>query len=242
MTKLQPLAVDVYAGDGRKDWAAFCAAGWPWVAVIFKCSQGTYYRPGQYVSERASFLRSAGPDHFDGAYHYLDFGLDGSAQADYAVASVGKPRSTTLPMMVDVERGGQRIQNPSRELVEDRVRSFAARYHELTGRLPTLYGGELLRSLKISDRLGCGLSAIAAYGPELRRFDRQFERYIGTTAGYLAEAGTDLEHLMLWQYRGTGKQESGPAGYPMTAPGCGVVDISAITLPGGVMALHALCA
>jgi GH25 family lysozyme M1 (1,4-beta-N-acetylmuramidase) len=234
MKNLQPLSVDVYAGDGPKDWAAFCAAGPPWHVAVFKCSQGTYYRPGAYVSERAKFLRSAGPDHFNGAYHYLDFGIDGAAQAEYAVTSAGMRVPNTLPMMVDVERGGQRIQDPSRALVTNRVVTFANRYFELTGRRPTLYGGELLRSLGITDRLGCALSAVALYSANLGAHEEG-------TAAFLARTGTDLEHLLLWQYRGTEPQANGPAGYPMTAPGCGVVDISAVTLPGGIPALHELC-
>jgi GH25 family lysozyme M1 (1,4-beta-N-acetylmuramidase) len=235
MTKLQPLAVDVYAGDGPKNWASFCAAGPPWHVAIFKCSQGTYYRPGAYVSERAKFLRSAGPDHFEGAYHYLDFGIDGAAQADYAVTSAGGRRDNTLPMMVDVERGGQRIQDPSRALVEERVRTFADRYYVLTGRRPTLYGGELLRSLGIADRLGCALSAVALYGARLAALG------VPTTTAFLARTGTDLEHLLLWQYREAGGKSAVPDGYPTSAPGAGNVDISAVTLPGGIAALHALC-
>jgi GH25 family lysozyme M1 (1,4-beta-N-acetylmuramidase) len=234
MTNLQPLAVDVYAGDGPKDWASFCAAGPPWHVAIFKCSQGTYYRPGHYVSERAKFLRSAGPDHFEGAYHYLDFGIDGAVQADYAVTSAGGRRPNTLPMMVDVERGGQRIQDPSRALVEDRVRKFADRYFVLTGRRPTLYGGELLRSLGIADRLGCALSAVALYGAHLNAHGE-------STESFLERTGTNLEHLLLWQYREAGGTSAVPDGYPTSAPGAGDVDISAVTLPGGIAALHAIC-
>jgi hypothetical protein len=234
MTNLQPLAVDVYAGDGPKDWATFCAAGPPWHVAIFKCSQGNYYRTGYYVSERAKFLRSAGPDHFEGAYHYLDFGIDGATQADYAVTSAGGRRPNTLPMMVDVERGGQRIRNPSRVLVEDRVVTFANRYLELSGRRPTLYGGELLRSLGIADRLGCALSAVALYGAYLSTHKEG-------TAAFLARTGTDLEHLLLWQYREASGATKPPDGYPTSAPGAGDVDISAVTLPGGIAALHAIC-
>jgi GH25 family lysozyme M1 (1,4-beta-N-acetylmuramidase) len=234
MKNLQPLSVDLYAGDGSKNLAAFCAAGPPWHVVIFKCSQGTYYRPGHYVSERAKFLRAAGPDHFEGAYHYLDLGIDGAVQADYAVTSAGERRPNTLPMMVDVERGGQRIRNPSRALVEDRVRKFSDRYFELSGRRPTLYGGELLRSLGIADRLGCALSAVALYGAHLGAAGE-------STAAFLGRTGTDLEHLLLWQYREAGGTSAVPLGYPTSAPGCGDVDISAVTLPGGIAALHALC-
>ncbi len=45
---------------------------------------------------------------------------------------------------------------------------------------------------------------------------------------------------MLWQYRGTDPQSVGPAGYPMRVPGANdYVDISAVTLPGGLESLRA---
>jgi hypothetical protein len=235
---ISPTGVDVYAGDGPKDWIKFCAAGAPWHFAIFKCSQGTYYRPLEYGGERGAFLRAAGDrighDMFEGAYHYLDLGIDGTKQAEYAVRACGAPSGGTMPMMVDVERGGQRIKDPSSQLIVDRVIGFAAKYQQLTGRQATLYGGELLRSAGIKTRLGCGLSAVALYGAELHGTGE-------STAQFLARTGTDLEHLMLWQYRGTEPQTTGPVGYPMTAPGCGIVDISALTLPGGLDALRALC-
>lgn len=231
---LDPLLVDIYAGDGHKDWARYCTAGAPWVGAIIKCSQGTYYKPPEYAVERRAFLTAAGSRHgvdlFDGAYHYLDFSLDGSAQADFAMAAVtaaGGELAGTLPMMVDVERGGQRIKDPSRALVEDRVRSFASRYQTVTGRLPTLYGGELLRSVGVKDRLGCGLSAIALYNATL-------------PASIIQATGTDLAHLMLWQFCAADGAPNGPAGYPREAPGCGRVDISAVVIPGGMDALRGL--
>lgn len=229
-----PLFVDVYAGDGRKDWRAFCAAGQPWCGAIFKATQGTYYRPPIFAIERRAFCEAAGARHghdlFDGAYHYLDLTIDGAKQADYFVAAVeqaGGELPGTLWGMVDVERGGQRVKDPTRALVEDRTRSFAERYTSLTGRIATLYGGELLRAVGVTDRLGCGRSAIALYGTIL-------------PASTLARTGTDLEHLLFWQYAGTDPQDPAHslAGYPLVAPGCGRVDISALVLPGGLAALR----
>jgi GH25 family lysozyme M1 (1,4-beta-N-acetylmuramidase) len=226
---IDPLFVDVYAGDGPKDWSAFCAAGPPWSGVVIKCSQGTYYRSRQYASERDRFMTAAGDrlghDLFEGGYHYLDLAIDGAAQADYAVAAAGNPGPGTLWMMLDIERGGQRIKDPSRALVEDRTRAFAARYTELSGRQATLYGGELLRDVGVRDRLGCGRSAIALYGWTL-------------PAAVIRMTGTDLAHLMLWQYVSAEGPETGPVGYPRRAPGCGRIDISAMVLPGGIPALR----
>ena len=228
-----PLIVDVYQGDGKKDWRAFVAAGAPWAGVVFKATQGTYYRPPWYAEERRAFLDAAGErlaaTLFEGAYHYLDFQLDGAAQADYFVRAVelaGGEQRDTLWGMVDVERGGQRVQQLTKALVADCTNAFAARYLQLTGRTATLYGGELLREVGITDRLGCGRSAIALYGASL-------------PPTVVTQTGTDLDHLLLWQYSGTEAPARLP-GYPNLAPGCGKVDISAMVLPGGIEKMRSM--
>lgn len=237
-----PLLIDLYPGDHRVDWEAYVAAGPPWCGAIFKATQGVRYSYLEWLTHNRNQLRDAGgkrygSDLFDGMYHYLDLAADGSRQADYfwsAVESSGGERAGTLPAMVDVERGGQIVKSITRALVEDRTRAFADRYHQLSGRLPTLYGGELLRSLGVTDRLGCARSAVALYGTHLAGAD-------GSTVNFLQRTGTDLAHTMLWQYRGTETQEHGPVGYPMTAPGCAAaVDINAVVLPGGLNALRLL--
>ena len=227
---VDPLFVDVYQGDGKKDWRAFAAAGPPWFGAVFKATQGNYYRPPWYAEERKAFLDAAGDKLgttlFEGAYHYLDFQIDGAAQAEYFVRAVGLAggeKAGTLWGMVDVERGGQRVTQFTRALVEDCTNAFAARYQQLTGRSATLYGGELLREVGVTGRLGCGRSSIALYGATLPH-------------DVVTRTGTDLEHLLLWQYAGTDPQDPtrSLAGYPLVAPGCGRVDISVLTLPGGL--------
>lgn len=232
---IQPVGIDLYPGDHPCDWSAYLAAGPPWSFVILKISQGLDYRYDAWAARQLAQIAPSprfGEDLFIGYYHYLTLHQSGLLQADFAVRcmrGIHPDKSPgQMPLMVDVERGGQRIANPSKDQVEDVTRTFAARYTELTGRSATLYGGELLRSVRCTDRLGCGRSAIALYGATLPH-------------DVIARTGTDLEHLMLWQYRGTEPQTSGPAGYPMEAPGCGVVDISALVLPGGLVALRKLC-
>lgn len=237
---LDPLLIDLYPGDRGVDWNAYVTAGLPWCGAIFKATQGYRYNYLTWLTYQRNQLRAAagdryGVDFFDGLYHYLDLAGDGSRQADYfwsTCVQSGGERNGTLWAMVDVERGAQVPANCTRARVEDVTRSFAERYSELSGREPTLYGGELLRSVGVIDRLGCGRSAVALYGAELHGR--------GTTADLLRSTGTDLEHLMLWQYRGTEPQEIGPHGYPLMAPGCSAaVDISAVTMPGGIEALRA---
>lgn len=93
---------------------------------------------------------------------------------------------------------------------------------------------ELLRSCGVTDRLGCARSAVALYGPRLD---------VGAgTVDLLRRTGTDLDHLALWQYAAAdGPIATAPPGYPVTAPGVGRVDISAVTLPGRLEAPRALC-
>jgi GH25 family lysozyme M1 (1,4-beta-N-acetylmuramidase) len=228
---VDPLFVDVYPGDGDKDWPAFIEAGPPWHGAIFKLTQGLDYVYLSWAArQRDAFISSPryGFDLWDGYYHYLTLHQDGAAQAErfwLYMGKLGGELSGTLPAMVDVERGGQRIMSPSRAQVEDTTRAFAARYQQLSGREATLYGGELLRSVGVRDRLGCGRSAIALYGPRL-------------PSAVIQRTGTDLAHLMLWQYCGDG--EGYLPGYPHEAPGCGRVDISAMVLPGGLDAMRSV--
>lgn len=242
----QPCGVDVYIGDRACDWSAYIAAGWPWCMACFKLTEGLDYEYSIWAErQRALFIASSrfGIDLFDSFYHFLTLHQDGAPQADrfcQFMQKIGGEKKGTLPAMLDVERGGQRIQDPSRQLVIDRVNAFSLRYKQLTGREATLYATELPRSLGIRDRMGCGRSAVAAYGTELRRYNHQAKAYVGTTQEFLAEVGTDLQHSMLWQYRGTDPQAVGPKDYPMSAPGCGPLDIYAVILPGGLPAVQAL--
>lgn len=228
---IDPLFVDCYPGDGTKDWNAFIAAGSPWHGSIFKLTQGLDYEYSSWARlQRMSFTRHArySVDLFDGFYHYLTFHQEGDVQAErfwLYMERIGGERAGTLWAMVDVERGGQRIPNPSRQQVVDRTEAFAERYRVLSGRGATLYGGELLRSVEVGGRLGCDRSAVALYGAELHGAGE-------TTVAFLRRTGTDLEHLLLWQYCGDGSAQL--AGYPREAPGCGKVDISVLTLPGGL--------
>lgn len=238
---ISPLLIDLYPGDRRLDCAAFVAAGQPWTAVIAKVSQGMRYRYDAWYRDLMGRFRAAagdryGVDLFAGAYAYLDLAAPGAPQVDTAlnVVAISDCDAGMLPLMLDVERGGQLHPNEiSRAQVEDVTRAAAARYRELTGREATLYGGELLRSCGVVDRLGCGRSAVALYGPRLD---------VGHgTADFLRRTGTDLEHTMLWQYASAdGPATTPPPGYPGVAPGIGRVDISALVLPGGLAALRAL--
>ncbi len=234
------LFVDTYIGDRSKDVEhadviQLVAAGDPWCGLVHKLSQGTY----EYEIDRVNSFRSIITDNdrygdtlFDGFYHYEDLSLDPVVQCDFfwkQMLAIGGEKLGTLWAMIDIERGGQK-HIPSRQELIDHVNKWAARYKELSGRLPTLYGGELLRALGIHkpgapiELMGCGRNSIALYGPRL-------------TVDVITATGTDPAHLLFWQYDGDG--EAYLAGYPREAPGFGKIDISAMVLPGGLPAMKA---
>ena len=230
-TKLDPLIVDAYEGDGHKDWYALAGAGAPWAGAILKASQGRYYSGGTWFARAWNEVLAAAPerhgeDWFRGAYHYLDASGNGAGQADYFVGVVehaGGFIAGDLWPMVDVERADQHAGITAAQVV-DVTSAFADRIKQLTGKSTTLYGGSWLADLGITSRMGCSRLALARYAPTLPAI--VYERI-----------GWHLEHLMLWQYCGDG--ESHLAGYPATAPGCGKIDISALVMPGGLDGLRA---
>ncbi len=229
---IDPLIVDVYVGDGAKDWRALAAAGAPWHGAILKATQGTYYRGAEWFDAQWRGVRAAGGerygvDWFRGAYHYLDVRQGGGVQADAFLAAVDHAGGWGLGdlwPMVDVERAGQR-ETTSTQPVIDCVGSFVQRVGHATGRDVMLYGGSWLYDLAITVRMGCRWLAIARYTPTLPTYVYQ-------------RIGWDREHLALWQYCGDGLGYL--AGYPREAPGCGRVDISALVLPGGIERLRSL--
>ena len=230
------LFVDVYPGDGPKDWATYIAAGQPWHGAIFKATQGALYRYDAWLrAQREEFFAVAGErfgvDAFEGLYHYLDFAVDGAMQIDAfwrVCEATGGERAGTLWAMLDAERGGQHVEL-GKTRVEQVIGAAAERYEQLSGRKATLYGGELLRSIGAHGLYGCGRSAVALYAAGLHGPGE-------STAAFLARTGTDLEHLLLWQYAGDGVANL--PGYPREAPGCGPVDISVLTWPGGLDGLR----
>lgn len=225
-----PLIVDVYAGDGQKNWHALASAGPPWHGVILKATQGTYYNGGSWFAPNWRTVREAGGqrygyDWFRGAYHYLDTKLDGAAQADYFLDTIeragGWGHGDLWPMM-DVERAGQRVGTSAQQVI-DVGNGFSGRIKQRIGRETMLYGGSWLADLGIKDHMGCARLAIARYTPTL-------------PAVVYERIGWDLARLALWQWCGDGVGYL--AGYPTEAPGCGRVDISALVLPGGLAALR----
>lgn len=238
---VDPLFVDTYVGDGRSTAAnvlTLMNAGPPWHGLIHKLTQGTYHSEGRTIRWFRDAMRCHnrfGVDFWEGYYHYLDLSEDPKEQAEHfwdEMRAIGGENAGTLWAMVDVERGGQRAVPPAQRVLAS-VAVWSGRYEQLSGRKPTLYGGELLRSIGIhrpgapANLLGCGRSAIASYTARL-------------TVDVIAATGTDPDHLLFWQYCGDGVEQL--AGYPREAPGFGAIDISAMVLPGGLPALRSALA
>ncbi len=233
------LMVDLYPKDHAVDWPVFLTDR-RWWGAILKLTQGLDYEYSGWAQVQIAHMFASdrwGDDLFGGLYHYLTLDQPGEVQAERMwlyTTKIGGDRFGMLPAMVDVERGGQRHNVvPTKVGLEHVVGAFSERYHKLSGKLATLYGGELLRSLGIADRMGCGRSAVALYASELHGRGE-------STAQFLARTGTDLEHTMLWQMCAAEGAPTGPAGYPREAPGIGRVDINAVILPGGLQAMRDL--
>jgi GH25 family lysozyme M1 (1,4-beta-N-acetylmuramidase) len=165
-----------------------------------------------------------------GAYHFLRLDSPGTAQADHFLATIDRAGGWSAPLdllpVVDVEEGSGNDAIVARRgagIVSDTTRAFVERVKHRTGREVVLYTGGWLRSLGLRDRLGCAYLWIAAYTATL-------------PAAWCEQLGFTREMLWGWQY--CGGQGAELTGYPRTTP-IGDVDISALTLPGGLAALRA---
>ncbi len=224
---MDQLLVDIYAGDGRFAIEKLVAAGAPWVGVMGKATQGNYYCDRDWLAWFMGERRKTdrwGVDWFSTLYHYFDAGIEGDVQADFylkAIDATGGWGAGDMWAVIDVERAGQRA-HPSSAQVEDRVSAWVAKVQQATGKPVVLYGGEFVRSLGITSRMGCEYCWVAAY-----------TRTLPPT--YYTRMGFDLDHLLAWQ--GIGKNGDGTVsgsweGYPTTTPG-GDADLSALVLGGG---------
>lgn len=223
-----PLLIDIYSGDGAFHLDRVHDAGMPWIGAVGKATQGIRFRYenwfGWFWATMAKFERY-GNDWARGAYHYLEFGPSGRSQADAFLSTIDKAggwgRGDLWPV-VDVERGGQDPAQLTRGIVEDTTAEFAGRVREVCGRPVILYGGELVRSLGITSRMGCELVHVARYTEALPRATYE-------------DMGFDLAHLFAWQ--GVGVEGGGKVAaqwtLPKTTPG-GNADISAVTVRGGL--------
>lgn len=232
------LLVDLFHGDLGKlpDFAAVVAAP-GYAGAILKATEGTAYAKASWLVANWPRVRAAGGARygvswFRGAYHFLRFGEDGAAQADFYLATIdaagGWAEGDLLPI-VDVELGGDTHPNrkASAQQIVDRTRAFTARVTARTGRDVILYGRGAMRDKKITDHMGCRWLWNPSYTALMKR--ETIER-----------VGWTVPEVAMWQYCGDG--DGHLAGYPTSVPGFGEVDIS-VFLAGTLADLrHKLCA
>jgi GH25 family lysozyme M1 (1,4-beta-N-acetylmuramidase) len=225
-TVIDPLLIDIYEYDldGKPDIAKLVSAGLPWCGMILKATEGTYYNGGVWLQTYwplACSLAGAryGSTWFRGAYHYVNIGECGVAQADYFlchVQRVGGWGIGDLWPILDVEGSGQPA-NATKQQIIDVVSACATRILASTGRAPMLYGGSYLRDFGITDHMGCQALWIPRWTSTLPA-----EAYLSM--------GWTLADTWGWQYCGDGTAYL--AGYPHMSP-IGPTDITAIIIHGG---------
>ena len=237
MTFWSPLFVDVYAGDlgGKPRWSSLAEMGPPWHGAIVKATEGTGYAPAwfdeQWKTLRAVAGERYGADWFRGAYHFLKFDQDGVKQAELYLKTIERGGGWDVGdfwPIVDVELGGERNSNraATAQRIVDCTTAFAETCKRETGRDVCLYGNGAMRDMRIRDRMGCSWLWIPRYTAHLPTF--VYER-----------AGWSRDRLFAWQYCGDGVAQL--AGYPsQPSSGFGKVDISVLTLPGGLERLRSL--
>jgi hypothetical protein len=235
---IDPILVDLYAGDELFAIDRLIATGAPWCGAMLKVSQGTYYAAPAWLDAMWPRARAAGDRYgvswFRIPYIYLDVSQDGAAQAAFALKQIdaagGLDHGDPL-VVIDVERGGQHP-NATKAQIVDVGSKCAAMLRTRTGREVVCYGGDYLRSNGVTiDELGCDLGWVADYNANLPA--TQYE-----------SIGCPLERLLAWQYggkNGDGSEAVGLQGYPHTTP-AGNADLSALVIPGGVSYLARLCA
>lgn len=227
-TPFDPIFVDEYTEDKKADWDALQAAGAPWTGVVLKVSQGLGYNSGAWFTENWKAL--CGRPLIRGAYHYLQIAQDGRKQAEHfldLVSAAGGFKVGDLWPIVDVETATNG--NPSSQQIIDCTSSFTETIARETGRKTMLYGGSFLYDHAITSRMGCSYLWIA--------------RETATLPAVVYERiGWTLDLVWGWQYRADAfhallKTPSGVT-YPDVAPGCGAVDLTVLTFPGGLAALR----
>jgi len=236
ITGVDPLLVDVYAGDlnGLPNWQHLAELGAPWHGAIIKATEGTWYAPGWFDTNwrqiRHVAVERYGIDWFRGAYHFLKFEAPGIKQAELYLATVARAGGWDVGdfwPIVDVELGGERNsnRNATAAQVVDCTMGFAEKCKRETGRDVMLYGNGAMRDLGIHDRMGCDWLWLPRYTTSLPPF--VYER-----------SGWSAKELVMWQYSGDG--QSVLAGYPRSPLGFGKCDVSALVLEGGIQRLRSL--
>jgi lysozyme len=127
--------LDVSNHQGPIDWAEVRREGYSFAFV--KATEGGDWTDGRYV-EHTSGARAAGLRV--GAYHYFTFCRDGAEQGRHAVDVVRpQTRAGDLPLVVDLEFGGNCSHVPTVAELDRQFGAFDAVVRAAFGRPPVLY-------------------------------------------------------------------------------------------------------
>lgn len=200
------------------------------VGCYLKASEGTGWSgEGWFLRNWARLRALTSPSFFGGAYHFLRFGADGTAQGNYfcrLVDEAGGLGEWGLMPWVDVESGGQgswcpgnianvdvatrvRLAGDVRRVTTDFIKAVKAHW---PGIRVGLYGRGIFRDLDMTQcHFGQDATCNPAYTPHMVPMDAY---------------GIPLSEIVEWQLCGDG--EVYVPGYPVTIPGWGKTDYSVV--------------
>jgi hypothetical protein len=180
--------------------------------AIIKATEGAAYKRVDWFLRNWRRIKAAGGDRygktwFRGAYHYLTIGPDPVKQAKFYLAMIKKAGGWDLNgdiiSIVDVEDKLDAGGKPVTALqVVQAVGKFVEVVEGETGRPCLLYGGALLRKLKIKSRLGC-------IGLWTARYNDKLPSSTYTSIGW--DWRKDHGSVPLWQYVGDDPKSKRPS-------------------------------
>jgi lysozyme len=126
--------IDVSHYQGRIDWPQLRGEGLSFAYV--KATEGGDVTDPSYA-ENVAGARAAGLKV--GAYHFFTFCRDGAEQARHAVQVIGRDGDADLPLVVDLEFGGNCSRTPSPAELDRQFAAFEAVVRAELHRAPVLY-------------------------------------------------------------------------------------------------------
>ena len=190
--------LDVSNHQGPVDWATVRRQGFSFVYV--KATEGGDWSDGRYVEHTAG-ARAAGLRV--GAYHYFTFCRDGAEQGRHAVDVVRpQTRPGDLPLVVDLEFGGNCAHTPTVAELDQEFGAFDAVVRAAFGRPPVLYVTEDFRRRYVDGAAARG-SALAGHRLWIRNT-------LGRPSG-------GCERWAFWQYANGGRVDGVEGGVDLNA-------------------------
>jgi len=122
--------VDVSHWDGAIDWAKVKAGGIDF--AIMKATETTDFVDATFAT---NWKAAADAGVIRGAYHFFRSNIDGVAQADFFLKTIGPSLDGDLPPTLDLET----LDGASATVAGQAALAFLARVQQVTGRTPIVY-------------------------------------------------------------------------------------------------------